>query len=465
MIFEELAEPGDQEVQLIQLCSSPIIIHGSDSEPEDTFGQNQQEVTHLTNVQVDNQEARSVQGLTRRSESAGEEDSQSTATKNYAVTHTPSSGYNTEQENNTVSLTESASNTAGPSNSSLEELQPILPSISGASTTRVAESDTDLISVFTDEAELRTSTVASGNASGDVSDSTGPVTTGTQGKETYQKLEAASTQPNTEVFYKSGHSSHKSKRHRSKLKHHERSRLRERSREYERHQKRKDKWKSYTSSSTLPPRGKDDRKIARKHRHGYEKYRDNERVEASKKYEEGSSSSEFESLSSHLHGSKMKKHKTSLYSDDLLESNTGSMHRPRTEKTHKHKHGYKKMKKSFTSPGKVRSEQNEYYSMQTDEVLKQEALAIEDEIRISKLEILRSGLRKERIELLHRNIHGTPLPGGVDRDGGVGCCIVDSKAGCSDQLLQEELVQLDRKIASGKRQLLKVMRSMEEGNM
>lgn len=92
-----------------------------------------------------------------------------------------------------------------------------------------------------------------------------------------------------------------------------------------------------------------------------------------------------------------------------------------------------------------------------DYLLRQEANAIDEEIRSSKRQLLKSVLRKERIELLHRNLHGKPVARGLSKKG-----FVVGGAGCSDRRLQDELVQLNEDIVSEKRRLLKVVKRMEE---
>ena len=83
--------------------------------------------------------------------------------------------------------------------------------------------------------------------------------------------------------------------------------------------------------------------------------------------------------------------------------------------------------------------------------LAQEAKDIEEKIRSSKRELLKSMLKKERIELLHRNLHRKPASG-----------VQGSEAGGSERKLQEELVQLEEDIVMEKRRLLKVVKRMEE---
>lgn len=89
-----------------------------------------------------------------------------------------------------------------------------------------------------------------------------------------------------------------------------------------------------------------------------------------------------------------------------------------------------------------------------DECLYQEEEAIEEEIRASKRQLLKSALKKERIELLHRNLRGST--GVPEKVGVVGAVGVGS--------LRDELSQLNEEIISEKRRLLKVVKRMEEQN-
>lgn len=99
----------------------------------------------------------------------------------------------------------------------------------------------------------------------------------------------------------------------------------------------------------------------------------------------------------------------------------------------------------------------------TREDLLNETHAIEKEIRRGKHEILKISLRKERIELLHRNIHGTTL--GHEVEGlGAGVAGGGGAGMCSDEVLRARLAELDEEIISEKQKLLRVTRRMEERN-
>lgn len=102
-----------------------------------------------------------------------------------------------------------------------------------------------------------------------------------------------------------------------------------------------------------------------------------------------------------------------------------------------------------------------------DEQLMQEAKDLEMEIRASKHKILRSSLMKERIELLHRNMHGKPIHGGSREVGVAGeerGVASGDQAHTSQLLLEKELVQLNKELRTEKRRLLKVVKHMEEEN-
>lgn len=95
----------------------------------------------------------------------------------------------------------------------------------------------------------------------------------------------------------------------------------------------------------------------------------------------------------------------------------------------------------------------------TSEQLIQEAIDIEEEIRANKREILKSALKKERIELLHRNMHGSSLQG---KEGGASGRGVADKHACTDVMLLDELGELNEEIRSKKKQLLSVVKRMED---
>ena len=95
----------------------------------------------------------------------------------------------------------------------------------------------------------------------------------------------------------------------------------------------------------------------------------------------------------------------------------------------------------------------------TQEDLVNETHAIEEEIRSGKREILKSSLRKERIELLHRNVHGTSMGDEIGGGEGGGADM------CLDKVLRARLAELDEEIIKEKRQLLLVMKRMEQRNL
>lgn len=100
----------------------------------------------------------------------------------------------------------------------------------------------------------------------------------------------------------------------------------------------------------------------------------------------------------------------------------------------------------------------------SSEQLLQQAEAIEEEIQANKRVILKSALKRERIQLLHRNLHGSQDSGGGGGGGVAGQGGVAS-GGSTDpdrMMLEEELTHLNQEIKSKKRKLLRVVKSMEE---
>lgn len=136
---------------------------------------------------------------------------------------------------------------------------------------------------------------------------------------------------------------------------------------------------------------------------------------------------------------------------------------------HHHKHRHEKESKNSKREkekktqiaGSSRRGKSLNLDLVTRDDLLKETHAIEEEIRSNKRAILKSSLRKERIELLHKNMHGTSLGsgGGGRGEGGGGAA-----GASSDEELQAKLVELDREILSGKQQLLMVMKRMEQNS-
>jgi len=116
------------------------------------------------------------------------------------------------------------------------------------------------------------------------------------------------------------------------------------------------------------------------------------------------------------------------------------------KKSHSHNHRDLDRKMPETDP------------LPTKEELLQESKAIEEEISNSKKEILKSSLRKERIELLHRTVHGNALSG-IGLTGSSG-----SREGkqLSKLELESQLTELERDIVKEKQELLKVMCRLEK---
>ena len=139
-------------------------------------------------------------------------------------------------------------------------------------------------------------------------------------------------------------------------------------------------------------------------------------------------------------------------------------HHHNHHKHHKHKkekHKKKKSKRDYDKgldvekgkPAKVD------HSQSSRQDLLQESLAIEEEIARSKREILKSSLRKERIELLHKNMHGKSMGGeeGSKNDAGE-----RSRNTLSKNELQAQLVGLEKDIVTEKQKLLRVLTRLEQ---
>ena len=122
----------------------------------------------------------------------------------------------------------------------------------------------------------------------------------------------------------------------------------------------------------------------------------------------------------------------------------------------------------------------------SSERLVQEAEAIDVEIRDSKRRILRSALKKERIELLHKNLYRKSLEEEEEEEEeeevapDVGGAVLlrmgrrrrrrrrrvgtgKGEGPSSERALKLELSQLNQEILSQKRQLLRVVKHIEEG--
>ncbi len=116
----------------------------------------------------------------------------------------------------------------------------------------------------------------------------------------------------------------------------------------------------------------------------------------------------------------------------------------------------------------------------SDRLIKEAELeAIEEEIKANKHKILKSALKKERIELLHRNMHKEEVssrrerardgngmgPGTCGGDGRVSKEQVESGRGIKvNQMLHRELVRIDEEIASERKKLLEVVKHIEDSH-
>ncbi len=134
--------------------------------------------------------------------------------------------------------------------------------------------------------------------------------------------------------------------------------------------------------------------------------------------------------------------------------------------THKHKHKHKHKRdrhkeKTKKYEQKYSSRSGKAHSTASRELLLKESRVIEEEIEKSKREILKSSLRKERMELLHNCLHGQLSPGrelcGVGQGGSAEGEVVEM----SEHKLEAQLADIEKNIVKEKQQLLKVMSSLE----
>ena len=95
--------------------------------------------------------------------------------------------------------------------------------------------------------------------------------------------------------------------------------------------------------------------------------------------------------------------------------------------------------------------------------LREELESVNQQIKQHKTELLGAMLRSERLRLLHRNLRGEDLPSTevLQRVHGLGQLAVIGEATPTTDVVHE-LAQLDQAIMDGKRQVLKMMRRMEE---
>ena len=95
-------------------------------------------------------------------------------------------------------------------------------------------------------------------------------------------------------------------------------------------------------------------------------------------------------------------------------------------------------------------------------LLAQEINEVDRQIQTNKKELLKSMLRKERIELLQKNLHGgeSAVSGGVLQKSALATTAMKTTGA-----MQKELELLNRAIVDGKKQLLRVMKKMEEEQM
>ena len=231
--------------------------------------------------------------------------------------------------------------------------------------------------------------------------------------------------------------SHKSSRHKVDTRERSRSRDRSSSKRYrEKHESSRHHSRSHKSS-----------KHRNKHRHfppierGYPHRRDDDDREA--RYD-GDSSYYWRS----------KSHRSKLYSDDLSsddESQTQDRLHGREQRSNSSRLTHAKRSRSGDSSTGEESRQ----------ALHRELNVLEKEINENKRDLLKSMLRRERIELLRKSLYPqdctnqlTPLTVETHQHSST------SEAGVGD--MQNELKSLEVAILDGKKHLLKVMKKIEE---
>ena len=100
--------------------------------------------------------------------------------------------------------------------------------------------------------------------------------------------------------------------------------------------------------------------------------------------------------------------------------------------------------------------------------LTEELSEVDRQIQDNKKELLKSMLRKERLELLQRNLHGEgSLTSGGVLSAAVGCVLEDKHdvAKKTTGEMERELELLNRAIVDGKKRLLRVMKKVEEDQL
>ena len=174
-------------------------------------------------------------------------------------------------------------------------------------------------------------------------------------------------------------------------------------------------------------------------------------------------------------------HRTKLYSDDFTVEHTRRSDDKKSNKKNPSTK-YRKASKEFYSKPRSRSTSSEegfskhrsrkktvssrlMHDGATGECdenrkrLSQELNVLDQQIKDNKKELLKSMLRRERMELIQRHLR---KPSMVDSDQFLdGHKPVDCRVASANEMIQE-LVFLDQAIVDGKKQLLKVMKTMEE---
>ena len=156
-----------------------------------------------------------------------------------------------------------------------------------------------------------------------------------------------------------------------------------------------------------------------------------------------------------------KSHRSRLYSDDYGNAGASSSGRARGEPSSRNGKRRERRRES-ESLLDGRSEKRRVGNRESDGKLKEELSSIDEEIVRHKREILRAMLRCERLKLLHRQLQGRDLPDDSCSNELGKSPVIDERTPTGEVVKQ--LAELDRAIADEKRRVLQVMKRIEEDN-
>ena len=224
-----------------------------------------------------------------------------------------------------------------------------------------------------------------------------------------------------------------------------------------RHSERWLSWDRYSSSELDEDhRCRRERERRRKRRRRREEERDSKRGDSRER------SREMEYGSPEPYCVREKKHRLRMYSDDYP---TAAVSSPRESRVSSSAKGTSSRTREERQREKYHSRRRRrHLTPDTSAVeLRQELESVNRQIREHKTELLGAMLRSERLRLLHRNLRGEDLPSTevLQRVHDLGQLTVISETTPTSDVVHE-LAQLDQAIMDGKRQVLKMMRRMEE---